>query len=74
MNDSIGLPRNVALVSEAMHSAHEEISKVIIFQRQLACSHPDYTYTHEEWDEGCKYCQIDACMLKECRTCKKEYR
>ena len=74
MDNSIKLPENVVLVADAIHAAHEEISQVLLNHKQLNCQHSEYTYAHQEWNESCKYCQIDACMIRKCKECGKEYK
>lgn len=74
MDESVKLPKNVALVAQTMHTMHEDMSNVLLSKKQKSCSHSDYKYAHEEYNEDCRYCAIDACMIKLCNDCSKEYR
>lgn len=74
MDSKINLPESVVQLAETMHSAHEEISQILLSNKQSQCNHADFIYLHGDWDETCKYCQIDACMLRKCKNCSKEYR
>jgi hypothetical protein len=67
-----GLPKEIADTVQLMHDIHTQIYDLKLSNKQSSCKHGNMVFKHPNWEESCRYCQLDACGLKICTLCNKE--
>jgi 6-phosphogluconolactonase/glucosamine-6-phosphate isomerase/deaminase len=68
----LGVPERITRTIDVIHDTHEELLSLKNKAKQAACKHTTFTYKHSDYDEECRYCNLDACNLRECLNCGKE--
>lgn len=69
--DNLGVPKSVDNAVAVMHEAHQRIVEVIKAEKQSSCRHTEFVFLHPEYEENCKYCNLDACSIRKCKICEK---
>jgi len=69
----ISIPKRVSDTIDAIHDVHEELLTLKAFKKQSACLHANFSYAHPQSIDTCKLCSIDACNIRKCKECGKEF-
>lgn len=71
--EDLSIPKRVSDTVEAIHNAHEELLILKTFKKQSSCQHSNFSYAHPQILDSCRLCAIEACNIRRCKECKKEF-
>jgi hypothetical protein len=69
----LGVPERISQTVGVIRETHEELLSLKVKAKQAACRHTSFTYKHNDFNEECRYCNLDACNIRECIDCGKEF-
>lgn len=69
----LSMPQRVNETIDTIHNVHEELLTLKNTKRQSSCQHSNFSYAHSQNLDSCRLCLMEACNIRKCKECEKEF-